>query len=285
MNPLKLSNVTFSQTNWKYNTEIFWETIKQKRYIDEVLSTSKNSNKVYNWLKELFLLTKDDNPSSFLNYLKNSFDNLTSNQKVDILYYIYKSLDKKVVEVFFKEINLHKINNIENIINRDKKWDKIFLYIYPEYKENKIDLENNSNLSQFINKVLDFDWKGRPHKNAILINELSTLVDEKFINDFVYNFNIWSIDLNQDDFYNINRLFLELVDKNWLLESLLDWYFHRKTDFWMQLKILEKILDNNLDIEKYPYIQYTIEKLYNSPEETNFKAELKTKYEKYMLKN
>jgi hypothetical protein len=95
--------------------------------------------------------------SSFLNYLKNSFTILTSNQKIDILYYIHKNIDKEIVEVFFKEINLNKIRNIENIINRDKKWDKLFLYLYPEHQDNKIDLDSSSNLSQFINKSLDFE--------------------------------------------------------------------------------------------------------------------------------
>jgi hypothetical protein len=51
----------------------------------------------------------------------------------------------------------------------------------------------------------------------------------------------------------------------------------------MQLKLLEKILNNNIDIQKYPYIQKTIEKLYNSREQTQFKYELREKYEKYIL--
>jgi hypothetical protein len=50
-------------------------------------------------------------------------------------------LKKNIVEVFFKEINLHKIKNIENLNNREKKWDNIYNYINPINVPNNLKIE------------------------------------------------------------------------------------------------------------------------------------------------
>lgn len=281
---IKLENISFSQPNKTIDTSILIESIRKKKYINILLQTTNNSNEIYNSIYELYQLTNKNNLSSFLNYLKEKFDELTSNQKLDILNFLYRKLDKNVVEIFFKEINLHKIVTIEWIINRDRKWDKIYEYIKPEHKQYKLDIDNNSHLSNLLKWIINYEWKNRPHQDNELVENLKKYFNTTVLKEFVRKFSYNSLNIDDQMFYNINRMFLELVDKTDNLIHLLGTQFHSLSEFWTRLKLLEKVLESDLDIKKYSYLQPTIEKVYNSTEKNQFKEELIEKYENYMLK-
>ena len=103
MTVLKLENVCFNQEIVESNASIAIESLKRKKQIEAIVQINWNGS--VDAIVELFEFIKDVNLSSFLNFLKESFNNLTNNHKIDILHAIYKKLWKDITWLFLKEIH------------------------------------------------------------------------------------------------------------------------------------------------------------------------------------
>lgn len=280
MTALKLENTLFSQPNKKINSQSFSNTIILKRKIDIIIKTTNNSNEIYDWLIELFELTKEDNISSFLNFLREKFEQLTSNQKIDILNYFYKNLKKNIVEVFFKEINLHKIKNIENLNNREKKWDNIYNYINPINVPNNLKIEEWSELSNLLSLIKNSENNIKPYKNQKLLDKALEAFNIEILKEYVLKIDFYTNDnLDEKDLYNFRRVFLELAIQKNMLTELLNTNFFKLSAFWTKQKIIEKLINNNVNIDEYPFLINFINYISKIENKTIFQKRLLEMYQ------
>ena len=270
---LRLEHIDF-QEEWKkeVTTEKVIERLRIKNYIKKI-----SDDDLLSWLIELYNISKWENDIIFLNYLKEIFNKLKEEEKIQILDILYNDnhIEKNIIYIFFKDIDLRKIKKVKDEIKWAKFFDKL------NNKNNQLkNIEVWTNLYIIIEQIQEYKWpKDRPHKDDFLIKKLLELFDKKTLNDFI-------IDSEYNTFkYNITRVFLELAYKKWLFEDILNSNLWEYSRFWIQQKILEKALLLNIDLNSYPQLNSFLKQIKKLKNKSDFQKELIALYNKNSKSN